>query len=96
MQSGREETDERADLLKKLAELTAREKELDKKLSMFSDFDPEALEKLKENTVKAKECANRWTDNVFTCQSWACNKFSMDRKDFGKHFEIPEELDYLE
>lgn len=96
LETGREESDERSELLKKLNELQQKNDELDKSLAMFADFDPESIAKMKEQTTKAKESANRWTDNIFNSQSWAHKKFSMERRDFGKQFDIPDDLDYLE
>lgn len=96
LEEGREESDERTKLLEKLTELQEKDAELDKNLARFADFDPDSIAKMEEQSAKAKECANRWTDNIFNCQTWANSKFSMDRRDFGKQFEIPDELDYLE
>eukprot|EP00171_Calliarthron_tuberculosum_P008255 IDg8255t1 len=96
LEEGREESEERTNFLKKLTELQEKDAELDKNLARFAVFDPTSIAKMKEQSAKAKECANRWTDNIFNCQTWAKTKFSMDRRDFGKQFEIPDELDYLE
>ena len=71
-------------------------KEVDKQLERFAEFDPEEMQQLKEQTTKLKECANRWVDNVFNCQSWAQKTFSMEKKAFNAQFEIPDELDYIE
>ena len=96
LEKGREETEERADALKALSELEHRHTEAGKKLARFAEFDPEEMEKLKKNTSLARQAANRWVDNIFNCQSWAQNKFCMEKKVFSKQFGIPEELDYLE
>ncbi len=96
LEVGREDSEQRKLFLEKLDELKSKVASLDKDLARFSDFDPEAITKMKDTTVLARESANRWTDNIFNCQSWAVSKFGMERKDFGKQFEIPEDLDYLE
>ena len=50
-----------------------------------------------EDTKKALESANRWTDNIFNLQEWIKKKFpSIGLETFNKQFEIPEELDYIE
>lgn len=96
LQVGREESDDRTQLLEKLQGLQGKVADIDSGLARFSDFDPESITKMKESTVAVKDSANRWTDNIFNCQTWASSKFNMERKDFGRQFEIPDDLDYLE
>lgn len=96
LEEGREETEERTTVLEKLSDLEKCVTEVDVQLSRFADFDPEQMEKLKSNTLRAREAANRWVDNIFNCQSWAQKKFSMEKKTFSSQFGIPEELDYIE
>lgn len=96
LEQGREDTQERRHLLEQISQLEKRKKELDVQLNRFAEFDPEEMERLKEHTRIARESTNRWVDNIFNCQSWAVNKFYMDKRDFSKQFGIPEELDYLE
>ncbi|KAI0564897.1 Meiotic nuclear division protein [Gracilaria domingensis] len=96
LQVGREDTEERRNAFAELEKLEDKRKEFDQRLEHFAEFDPEEMERLKERTKAARECANRWVDNIFNCQSWAVNKFFMDKRDFNKQFGIPEELDYIE
>lgn len=93
---GREESDDRDQVLKKMQELEDNIKEVDVELSRFAEFDPEEMEKVKERTKTCMESANRWIDNIFNLQSWASKTFSMEKKDFATQFEIPEDLDYIE
>lgn len=93
---GREESDEREQVLKQMHELEDKIKEVDVELSRFAEFDPEEIEKVKEKTKTCMESANRWIDNIFNLQSWANKTFSMEKKDFAAQFEIPEDLDYVE
>lgn len=44
----------------------------------------------------AKEAANRWTENIFSLQSYAANTYMMPQEDFYKSFEIPTEIDYVQ
>lgn len=69
---------------------------IDEELAKFAEFDPEEMDKVKQNTVIAKEAANRWIDNVFNVQSWANKTFMMEKKDFATQFGISEDLDYFE
>ncbi|KAJ1981768.1 Meiotic nuclear division protein 1 [Dimargaris xerosporica] len=92
---GREETDERAELLKQLSEIenkhTANKQELDK----FRECDPVLLQAKERAANKAKDAANRWTDNIFILQSYCVNKFGVDTADFNKQFGITDDFDNL-
>lgn len=96
LEVGREETDERNETLGRIEELTKSICVIDNELERFAEFDPEEMEKVKENTKAAKEAANRWIDNIFNLQSWANKTFMMEKKDFSTQFGIPEDLDYME
>jgi Leucine zipper with capping helix domain len=96
MKAGREETAEHAGLIESLTTKAARSAALSAELSRFAAFDPEHVEMMKQSMAPVREAANRWTDNVFCCQSWVSDKFSIDRATFFQQFEIPENLDYLE
>ncbi|KAJ1921661.1 Meiotic nuclear division protein 1 [Mycoemilia scoparia] len=93
---GREETDERKELLEELgkleAQLTADSAELEK----FRECDPVMLRQKQADTNTAKEAANRWTENIFNLQSWVSNKFGVSTADFNKNFGIPEDLDTVD
>lgn len=93
---GREKTEERTALLEAIAEKEDRLKKVTDELARFAEFDPLEMTKLEDNIKKTRQCANRWVDNIFNCQSWASKKFGMERKDFDRQFGIPSELDYVE
>ena len=48
-----------------------------------------------QESVVAKEAANRWTENVFAVKSWAKNRFGVEESKLDQQFGIPEEFDYL-
>jgi hypothetical protein len=50
---------------------------------------------LEKATELAKEAVNRWTDNIYSVQSYCSQKFMIPRADFNKQFGIPEEIDYV-
>lgn len=83
-------------MLKDIEEVQKQVSKIDEELAKFAEFDPEEMDKVKQNTVIAKEAANRWIDNVFNVQSWANKTFMMEKKDFATQFGIPEDLDYFE
>jgi len=94
---GREESDERATLLQRLAESEQKHEELKKALQQYADNDPTVLKAKALEAKKALESANRWTDNVFNLQEWIKKKFpSIGLDTFNKQFEIPDDLDYIE
>eukprot|EP00186_Timspurckia_oligopyrenoides_P001901 CAMPEP_0182447140 /NCGR_PEP_ID=MMETSP1172-20130603/11968_1 /TAXON_ID=708627 /ORGANISM="Timspurckia oligopyrenoides, Strain CCMP3278" /LENGTH=192 /DNA_ID=CAMNT_0024643457 /DNA_START=55 /DNA_END=633 /DNA_ORIENTATION=- len=96
LQKGRESSETRDQLLRKLSELTKTRKELEEKLSRFAECDTDLANAMKDGTTVAVEAANRWTDNIFTLKSWTCNTFGLSPKDFEESFCIPAELDYIE
>lgn len=95
-QAGREDSEERKEILKELAENKVILKDLKSQIEKYKDCDPEVLEQVKKQIVAFKEAANRWTDNIFAIKSWCKNKFFIEESVLNKQFEIPEDLDYIE
>lgn len=93
---GRESTDNREEILKKLSEKEALHSKLQAELEMYKEIDPEVLDQIKQQTVVAQEAANRWTDNVFSIKSWCKKKFGMEEKLLNKQFGISEDFDYVD
>jgi len=94
--SGREEGEERGEVLAALERERERGAALEAQLREREDNDPALLEKAREETKMALEAANRWTDNLFAIKSWAKRKFFIEEEAFNKSFGIPEDLDYIE
>lgn len=93
---GREESDDRAILLKKVAEGEATSKKYQEELARYRECDPVLLG-IKENHANvALESGNRWTENIFIVQSYCANKFNIERADFNQQFGIPEDFDTLQ
>lgn len=95
-QSGREDSDNRNNILKELVENKNTLIDLKTKIEKYKDCDPEILDVMKKQIIAYKEAANRWTDNIFSIKSWCKNKFFIEEAVLNKQFEIPEDLDYLE
>ncbi|KAG0228766.1 Meiotic nuclear division protein 1, partial [Mortierella sp. GBA43] len=93
--SGREDSNNRHELLAQLLEAETLDKMLQQELKQYSDSDPILLEGQKKYSRIAKDAANRWTENVFTFQSYCVNKFNLDRQEFNRNFGIDDELDTL-
>nr|AOP04000.1 Mnd1 [Rhizophagus irregularis] len=92
---GRENSDDRATLLKKVSELEAINKKHQENLALFRECDPALLEAKENHANLALECGNRWTENIFLIQSYCFKKFNIERADFNQQFGIPEEFDTL-
>ncbi|KAG0203997.1 Meiotic nuclear division protein 1 [Mortierella sp. GBA30] len=92
---GREDSEQRRELMAKLVEAEAFDNELQKELKQYSDSDPTLLEAQKRYSQVAKEAANRWTENIFTFQSYCIDKFNVDRQEFNRNFGISDEMDTL-
>jgi len=93
---GKEDSDEREEVLE---ELTKRQTEKDlicKSLEKYRECDPEVIQKVKDQTLEARDAANRWTDNVFSIKSWIKRKFSFEDSVIDKQFGIPSDFDYVE
>lgn len=95
---GKEDSEERTKQMEQLAQLQKENKELKSTLQQYKDDDPSTFEALKDATQKARNAANRWTDNIWNVESWCNKKFVGNEAELSKHFRacgVPEDLDYL-
>ncbi|KAF9962028.1 hypothetical protein BGZ72_000095 [Mortierella alpina] len=92
---GREDSDHRRELMAQLMEAEAMDTDLQKELKQYSDSDPTLLEAQKKYSEVAKEAVNRWTENIFTFQSYCVSNFNIDRHEFNLNFGIPDDMDTL-
>ncbi|XP_061408505.1 meiotic nuclear division protein 1 homolog [Lethenteron reissneri] len=94
--AGREDTEERTELLQELARLRSCKEKLQAELDKHRECDPEVISDLRKENEISKDAANRWTDNVFSIKSWAKRRFGLEEDQLDKSFGIPEEFDYIE
>ncbi|KAJ3185952.1 Meiotic nuclear division protein 1 [Gaertneriomyces sp. JEL0708] len=94
-QNGRENSDHRADLLRRLLETEAARTAKLTELEQFRDCDPTLVEEKERAVETAKEAANRWTENMFALQSYCSRTFGIPAQQFNKQFSIPEEFDTI-
>ncbi|XP_059090222.1 meiotic nuclear division protein 1 homolog isoform X1 [Tigriopus californicus] len=93
---GREDTPKRQALLEKWQGLKTRQAELQQAIGKYRDCDPETLKLMTAEIKQSYEATNRWTDNIYSLQSWIGRKFpSISVNDLNKQFGVPEELDYV-
>ncbi|KAG0325204.1 Meiotic nuclear division protein 1, partial [Podila humilis] len=87
--------DQREELMARLAEAEAMDRELQSELKKYADSDPTLLEAQQKYSNIAKEAVNKWTENIFVFQSYCVNKFNVDRQEFNRNFGISDDLDTL-
>ncbi|TPX65890.1 hypothetical protein CcCBS67573_g08000 [Chytriomyces confervae] len=95
-QIGREDTEERAELLAAYKASTELQASLKAELVQFKDCDPALIDAKAKAAENAKIAANRWTDNIFCLKSYCRDKFNIDSADFSRHFSIPGDIDNLD
>uniref|UniRef100_A0A1B6EH26 Meiotic nuclear division protein 1 homolog n=1 Tax=Clastoptera arizonana TaxID=38151 RepID=A0A1B6EH26_9HEMI len=93
---GREDTSERLGILEEIETLKKQKEIILQDLQKFKDFDPEVLQKMKDEIKVAQEATNRWTDNIFALRSWSKNKFNIESEALDKQFGIPADFDYID
>ncbi|XP_041075423.1 meiotic nuclear division protein 1 homolog isoform X1 [Polyodon spathula] len=93
---GRQETEDRAALLKELQVLREQRNQLRAEVEKYRECDPEVVEEIRQSNKIAKDAANRWTDNVFAIKGWAKRKFGFEESRIDKTFGIPEDFDYID
>ncbi|XP_075786192.1 meiotic nuclear division protein 1 homolog isoform X2 [Pelodiscus sinensis] len=93
---GRQDTAERAALIKELAALREKKEQLKAEIDTYQECDPDVVEEIRQANKVAKEAANRWTDNIFSIKSWAKRKFGFEENRIDKSFGIPEDFDYID
>lgn len=94
--AGRQESAERVALIQSLSEAESLHKKYKAELEQYREFDPDAFDAKKVEVKGLKEGTNRWTDNIFTLQTFCSNQFNIARADFNSQFGLPEDLDYVE
>uniref|UniRef100_A0A4W3HWP0 Meiotic nuclear division protein 1 homolog n=1 Tax=Callorhinchus milii TaxID=7868 RepID=A0A4W3HWP0_CALMI len=93
---GRQDTENRAAVLKEYAALQKQRNHLKAELEKYQECDPQVIEEMRQFNKIAKDAANRWTDNVFAVKSWAKKKFGFEQNRIDKTFGIPDDFDYIE
>jgi Fe2+ or Zn2+ uptake regulation protein len=96
---GKEETQERQQLMQSVDELDKKVAGLTNELAQYADNDPERYNAMKEACGVALDSANRWIDNIHTLRSWVKKKFQGNGGEIDAFFAengAPEDMDYLQ
>ncbi|EJW02450.1 hypothetical protein EDEG_03123 [Edhazardia aedis USNM 41457] len=91
----REENDKRSQLIQTYINLKDKIASQEKDLVKFSSCDPKAFEKKIKEVDGLKSEINKITDKLFTLQSFVCDKFNLDSKEFYSQFGLDKEMDYV-
>jgi hypothetical protein len=82
-------------MLTELAELEAREKQLDTTLEKSKAHDPEELKRLNKEVMDMLQHVNRWTDNVYAVKKFYTKKRGMGGKEADKFLGISDDFSDL-
>ena len=70
----------RAAKLTRLAEIAKERAALEKEYDTLKELDPQVLADLEKELDLVTQAANRWTDNIFNCQSYLVKKRGREKK----------------
>ncbi|KAG0436470.1 Meiotic nuclear division protein 1 like protein [Dictyocoela muelleri] len=76
-------------------EFKRKEDEMEKKLSVYSNVDPDCYDQKKKDADDLRNNINELTDKLFCMQSYVSQKFGLDKNDFNKSFGIDDDMDYV-
>ena len=82
-------------LFSEYSELNKQNDLVKKELGKYREMDPDLFDARKAQLKQMNLDINRWTDNIFTLQSYCASKFNITKSDFSSQFGLPEELDYI-
>ena len=83
----------RAQKLQRLQELAQWKTAAVAELDSLKENDPEAIADLERELQLVQQSANRWTDNIFNCQTYLTKKRGMDKKQAMKLLGITDSFD---
>jgi Leucine zipper with capping helix domain/Mnd1 HTH domain len=83
----------RAAKLQRLEEISKQRVEAAAELDKLKENDPQSLADLDRELSLVQQAANRWTDNIFNCQSYLIKKRGMDKKEAMKILGITSTFD---
>jgi hypothetical protein len=83
----------RAQKLHRLQELAQMKSAALAELDNLKENDPQAIADLERELQLVQQAANRWTDNIFNCQTYLTKKRGMDKKQAMKLLGITDSFD---
>jgi hypothetical protein len=90
----RQPTNERVAKLEQLKTLRVQKQELEGKLALAKENDPEMARKLKSEVAIAKAASERWTDNTWALMDWMKKTHGLSKHDCQRQLDIKDDFDY--
>ena len=91
----RPESEERRVKLETLETLKKTRTDLEEKLKMYEENDPEVLRRVQAATKEAKQACERWIDSTESVVDWMKKTYGLSRKDALRQMKINEDaLEY--
>ncbi|KAL4447450.1 hypothetical protein ABPG75_004669 [Micractinium tetrahymenae] len=94
---GKEDSDERQQLLQEVQQLQADVEAQQQELAQYAGNDPERYDHIKQTAKIACESANRWIDNTETLRGWLKKRFEGMNEQIDALFKengVKEDADY--
>ena len=95
LSEGRDITDERLIIEDEVKKYEIQLEGIKHDIEKYMIYSPEYLKIQKRQILIALEAANRWTDNIFMCRSYAIKKLGILPNQFNQAFEIDDSFDYI-
>ena len=83
----------RKEKLQRLQEINDAKVKALQELEQMKENDPQAIIDLEKELQLVHQAANRWTDNIYNCQSYLIKKRWMDKKQAMKLLGITDSFD---
>lgn len=96
MSKTREDNEDRKRLVLEYRELKGRVDELEKIKWLAENSSMEEFQKMEAKIADLKSLTNKVTDDIFTVRGFAFNKYSLEKKDFNRNFDINDDMDYYD
>lgn len=96
MKENRKDTEVRRDLMDEYTCLKVQTENLQNVKDLAQTCSRKLYDELENTVVEHKTNINKLTDDIFTLQSYVCDKLNIDKNAFNSNFQIHEELDYVE
>jgi chromosome segregation ATPase len=92
----RAQTEKRKREMTEFVQLKKQKKTNEEEILVWEQNDPSVLDKIEQKIKIAKDSANRWTDNLWSIESYLVKKKNQDRNQVKKLLGLTDSFDYVE
>lgn len=92
----REVNDKRDELIKEIQDIEEILQKQENDMHRYAECDPRVYKKRNEELNVIKNYINEVTEDIFTMQTYLCEKFGMDRRDFNENFGVDDEMEEID